>query len=159
MLKALKFCGVLILHMIVALLGTAVLETEIGKAVRPHSLAAVLWKEWVLSLLCAWFVGFFMWRTWRVGAAMWVWVLPGLWFASRFLLALFASQRPDILTGGGLWSQFSGAACDGGVHALGCRNFFVFTIPFVRGVSYSVGAGFSGWVSRTKLQPASVVSR
>ena len=32
---------------------------------------------------------------------------------------------------------------------LGCRNFFVFTIPFVRGVLYSVGAYFSSLVITT----------
>ena len=148
MLKGLRFCGALILHTIVALLGTAVLETAIGKAFRAHSLAAVLWKEWILSLLCAGFIGFFMWRTWRAAAAMWVWVLPGIWFGLRFVLALFASHSPSVLVGGGLWDQFSGTTCDGGLRALGCRNFYVFTIPFVRGVAYSVGAVLSSWVNK-----------
>jgi len=150
MLKGLRFCGALILHTIVALFGTAVLETAIGKAFRPHSLAAVLWKEWTLSLLCAGFIGFFMWRTWRLGAATWVWVLPGVWFGLRFVLALFASHSPSALVGGGLWGQFSGAACDGGLRVLGCRNFFVFTIPFVRGVAYSVGAGLFSSVNKAE---------
>jgi hypothetical protein len=146
--KALRFGGVLILHTIVTLLGTAVLETAIGKVFRPHSLEGVLWKEWILSLLCAGFIGFFMWRTWRVAAAMWVWVLPGVWFGLRFVLALFASHSPNLLVGGGVWGQFSGAACEGGLRALGCRNFFVFTIPFIRGVAYSVGARLSSWVNK-----------
>lgn len=78
MLRSLKFCGALILNTIVALIGTAVLESTIGKAFRSQTLAAVLWKEWTLSLLCAAFVGFFIWRTWRVSAAMRVWVLPSI---------------------------------------------------------------------------------
>ena len=152
--KGLRFCVWLILHTMVAILGTAVLDTVFGKAIHPHSLAAILWKEWILSLACGGFIGFFMWRTWRVSAAMWVWILPGLWFALRFLSALLASQSHSALIGGGLWGQFSGAACDGGTRALGCINFLVFTIPFVRGVSYSVGALLASRVIKTESQPA-----
>jgi len=152
--KPLRFCVWLILHTMVAILGTAVLDTAFGKAFHPYSLAAILWKEWILSLACAAFIGFFMWRTWRVSAAMWVWVLPGFWFALRFLPALFASPQHSVLAGGGLWRQFSGAACDGGTRALGCLNFLVFTIPFVRGVLYSVGALLASRVSKTEVQPA-----
>jgi len=74
--RGLRFCGAVILHTIVTIFGTAVLESAIGVAFRPHSLAAILWKEWILSLLCAAFFGFFMWRTWRGSAAMWAWILP-----------------------------------------------------------------------------------
>lgn len=42
MLRGLKFCGGLILNTFVALIGTAVLETVVGKAFRPQSVAAVL---------------------------------------------------------------------------------------------------------------------
>jgi hypothetical protein len=156
MLRGLKFCGALILHMIVALIGTAILEGVIGKAFRPQTLAGVLWKEWTLSLLCAAFVGFFMWRTWRVNAAMWVWILTGVWLGLKLVPAFLGSDAQSALVGGGLWSQFSGTACDGGVRTLGCRNFFVFTIPFIRGVAYSVGAYLSFLVGRTKPQPAAV---
>jgi len=152
--KALRFCVWLILHTIVAIFGTAVLDTAFGKAFHPHSLAAILWKEWILSLVCATFIGFFMWRTWRVSAAMWVWILPCLWFALRFLPALLGSQSHSALIGRGLSEQFSGAACEGGTRALGCINFFVFTIPFVRGVSYSAGAFLASQVIKPESQPA-----
>src|SRR5205807_1356761 len=98
------------------------------------TLAAVLWKEWTLSLVCAVFVGFFMWRTSRTNAAMWVWVLPSLWFCLNLVLVLSASRGNSVLVGGGLWRQLSGAACADGLVALGCRKFFVVTIPFIRGV-------------------------
>jgi len=143
----------------VAVLGTAVLDTAFGKAFHPHSLSAILWKEWILSLTCAAFIGFFMWRTWRVSAAMWVWILPTLWFALRFLPALFASQSHSALIGRGLWGQFSGAACDGGTHAMGCLNFFVFTIPFVRGASYSFGARLAAWASKSQSPAVDIPER
>jgi hypothetical protein len=146
MLRGLKFCGALILNTFVALIGTAVLETTVGKAFRPHSLAAILWKEWSLSLLCAVLIGFGMWRTWRMSASKWTWILPGVWFGLRFVQVVFFVR-------GGIWSQFSGTDCENGVHAFGCWNFFAFTIPFIRGVAYSIGAFVSSLVSpRSNLQ-------
>jgi hypothetical protein len=152
MLRVLKFCGALIFNAFVALIGTAVLETSVGKAFRPHSLAAILWKEWSLSLLCAVFIGFFMWRTWRMCASKWTWILPGVWFGLRFV-------QVAIFVRGGIWSQFSGTDCDNGVHAFGCRNFFVFTIPFIRGVAYSVGAFVSSLLAPPELQSATESSK
>ena len=43
---------------------------------------------------------------------------------------------------------------DEGVRALGCRKFFLFTIPFIRGVSYSAGAYISFLISRARAQPS-----
>lgn len=143
--KPLRFRVWLILHTILAILGAASLENALGQAFHPHSLAAMLWKEWILSLVGAALIGFFMWRKWGGSAAMWVWVLPGLWFAFVSLVSLRQS----------LWGRLSGTACSGGFHMRGCVMFFVSTIPFVRGVSYSVGAGLCLWVSKTRPQPAS----
>ena len=143
--KELRFCLAVILHTIVAVLGTVVLQDGIGKAFQPHSLPTPLWKIWILSLVCASFIGFFMWRTWRGNAAMWAWILPSLWFT----LMLLASQR------GNLWAQLSGTACSDGLHARGCTMFFAFTIPLVRGVSYSLGAALSSRVDELKNRPPS----
>ena len=57
-------------------------------------------------------------------------VLPAVWFALKLLLALGK---------GSLLFQFSGEACVNGVRPIGCINWFVFTIPFVRSF-YSLGA-------------------
>lgn len=152
MQRAFKFSGILILHTLVALIGTAILENTVWTVFRPQSLSAFLWKEWILSLLCAALVGFLMWRTWRGSAAMWVWLLTGSWFVLRFVLSLPASHGSSVLAGGGLWDQFSGSACDGGIRTVGCRNFFVFTIPFARGVAYSVGALLSSMLTKAKIQ-------
>ncbi len=154
--KALRFCGELIVHTAVAIIGTAFLESAIWKVFPAHSLGVILWKEWILSLSCAAVIGFFMWRTWKVSAAMWVWVLPSFWLILRFLFALAASQRQiNVVDGGGLWNQFSGGACDGGSRTFGCRNFFVFTIPFVRGISIPSGRVFPRAVDKTKPHPTS----
>ena len=142
MIHALRFCGLLLLNLAVALFGTAILDTTVGKLIPTHSINAVLWKEWTLSIICAAFIGFGMWWRWRSRAVKWTWVLTSLWFALRFLPAIGS---------GDLLFQFSGTGCRDGIAALGCRTFFVFTIPFIRGIAYSLGA----YVSSAVYGPAS----
>src|SRR6266436_1835679 len=131
MAGALKFFGLLVVNIVVAVIGTAILTTTIGKAFHAHSLSAILWKEWTLSIGCAAAIGFGMWRTWRSHVAYWTWVLPTLWFGVKFILAIGK---------GSLLFQFSGEACVEGVRPIGCINWFAFAIPFVRSVFYSLGA-------------------
>jgi hypothetical protein len=131
MLGALKFFGLLVINTVVAVIGTAILTTAIGQAFHPHSLGAILWKEWSLSIGCAGVIGFGMWRTWRSRVAHWTWVLPALWFGVKFIFAI--GQGPLLF-------KFSGEACVDGVRPVGCINWFAFSIPFVRSVFYSLGA-------------------
>ena len=137
------FCGILILNIFVELLGTELLVTEIGAMFHPQSIADVLWKTWSLNLLGAASIGFFMWRTWKTEATKWTWVLSALWFGLSFV---------TFKGNGGIWSHFSGADCVGGVRSSGCTDFFAFTVPLVRGVAYSIGAGFSSMLTRLKPQ-------
>jgi hypothetical protein len=74
-----------------------------------------------------------MWRTWRSRVAFWTWVLPTLWFGFGVKLILAIGQGPLLF-------QFSGEACVDGVRSIGCINWFVFSIPLVRSVFYSLGA-------------------
>jgi uncharacterized membrane protein len=46
-----------------------------------HSAVAIVWKEIILSIACAAFIGFGMWRTWRNASAKWTRVPAALWFA------------------------------------------------------------------------------
>ena len=131
MLKALKFFGLLVVNIVVALIGTAILTTGIGKVFHGHSLGAILWMEWSLSIGCAAFIGVGMWRTWHSHVAYWTWVRPTLWFGVKFLLAIGK---------GSLLFQFSGGACVEGVRSIGCINWFVFTLPLIRSIFYSLGA-------------------
>ena len=141
MLGALKFFGLLLVNIIVAVIGTAILTTAIGKAFHAHSLGAILWREWSLSIGCAAAMGFGMWHTWRSDVAFWTWVLPAVWFGAKFMLAIGQ---------GSLLFQFSGEACANGVRPIGCINFFAFTIPFIRSVFYSIGAYASSVVHEVR---------
>jgi hypothetical protein len=149
MRRGLKFCGALILNTFIAFIGTTVVDISIGETFHPQ------WsfrREVFLSLLGAAAIGFLMWRIWRTNAAKWAWVLPIPWIGVGVVHALFVRGTPSVFAGGNVWSQFSGTDCAVGV-ASGCRNFFAFTIPFIRGISYSVGAFFSSLL-RTTAPPS-----
>jgi hypothetical protein len=145
--RALRFGGVLLLNTCVAVVGTSALAAEIGGALHPHSFSGILWKLWGLDVLCALLIGFFMWRTRKTEATKWTWTLPALWFCLRFIPALTFRGHQTVFGSVGVWSQLSGVGCENGVRALGCLNLFVFTLPFISGVSYSIGACFSSMVS------------
>jgi hypothetical protein len=145
---ALKFFGLLLVNIVVAVIGTAVLDTAIGKMFHAHSFSAILWKEWSVSIGCAAVIGFGMWRTWRSDVAQWTWVLPAVWFAIKFTLAIGR---------GPLLFQFSGEACVEGVRPIGCINWFVFTIPFVRSVFYSLGAYVSSLLPSANSPTESII--
>ena len=140
-----KFVLFILVNVIIALLGAAISETAIGSLFHPHSLSGVLWKEYALSVGCAAFLGFAVRRVWKTSAANWTWILPSLWFLLRFIPALIATGDQSVLAHNvGTAYQFSGLGCANGM-ALECRNFFVFTLPFLRAVAYSVAAGLSAW--------------
>ncbi len=153
MLRALKFAGLVSLHFLFALIGTEIVETIINKAFHLNPLAALVWKEWALSIICAALIGFGMWRTWRNDAAKWAWLLPAVWFGDR-LLSLYAKVHCSPW----LWFQLSGMGCNG-TESIECINFVVFTVPFVRGLAYSVGAYVSSavYVRQTRSSATSAV--
>ena len=139
-----KFVLFILVNVLIALIGTAVSETAIGSFFHPHSLSGVLWKEYALSMSCAVLLGFAVRRVWKTSAAKWTWMLPSLWFLIRVVPVLRATGSPSVLAHhNGISYQFSGLGCENGSGALECRNFFVFTIPFIRAVAYSIGAGLS----------------
>jgi hypothetical protein len=134
MLNALKFSGLLLVNLIVAVFGTAILDTAVSRVIPSHSVAAVVWKEFILSVVLAAFIGFGMWRTWRNRAAKWIWVLPAAWFTFGFFV---------IAGHGKVWGELSGFGSGSVLTVPDARSFFLFTIPLVRAISYSVGAYFS----------------
>ena len=149
--------GMFVLDTLIALLGTAILDTCFSRIFSVHSISGVIRREWVLSILCAAFVGFFMYRTWRSGTSKWVWTIPTLWFIFGCLVVLGSTREHGVFSGsngsalGNFWTQLSGSDCNSGAHAPGCRDFFVFTIPFVRAVSYSAAAFLSSRIYRPGL--------
>jgi len=144
MLRALKFGGFLVVHITIAVVGTAILDSALFRVIPSHSISATVWKEFLLSIVCAVFIGFGMWRTWRSSAAKWTWVLPTLWFALGYLAN---AGHGDV------WGRLSGFGSGSVLGTPDVKSFVVFTIPLVRAISYSVGSYIS-----SLLYPAPVVS-
>ena len=132
--KLLRFVGSLLINLTVAVIGTAILDTEVRRVIPTHTVAAIVWKEIILSVVCAAFIGFFMWRTWRSSAAKWIWVLAALWFVFGYLA---------IARSANVWGRLSGLSSGSVLSAPDVRGFFIFTVPFIRAISYSLGAYIS----------------
>jgi hypothetical protein len=140
MLRYLKFVGSLLINLAAAVIGTAILDTEVRRLVPTHTVAAIVGKEMILSFVCAAFIGFFMWRTWRSSAAKWIWVLPALWFVFGYL---------TIARSANVWGRLSGGSV---LSAPDVRTFFAFTVPFIRAISYSLGAYISSLVYHASVE-------
>lgn len=132
MLRTLRFVGFLTVQTVIALIGTAIVEHAIWRLVPAHSVVGILWKECILSAICAVLIGFGMWKIWPTSAAKWAWVLLALWFTFGFL-----TRQSEVW--GGLFGVHSGTA----LVASDTRSFFFFTVPLLRAVFYSISAGIS----------------
>lgn len=87
---------------------------------------------------CAAFMGFMMFRSWRSATEKWVWILPALWFAFRALPYAALHSHSVLSQDQGFWFHFSGAAC--GADISNCRDFYAFSVPLIRTLSYSAAA-------------------
>src|SRR5215470_1720316 len=54
MLRILKFAGFVVIHFVIAVIGTAILDTSLRRRLvtSPHSFSAIIWTECVLSIVC-----------------------------------------------------------------------------------------------------------
>jgi hypothetical protein len=146
--QRLRTVGMFLLDTLVAIFGTAVLESPIYKIIPTHSILGVVCKVWILSILIAAFTGFFMFRTWRSGTAKLAWILPTLCFCFAAISSLETGSPLRSL-----WFNFSGVGCEGGRHEIACLDFLMFTTTFLRGLSYSVAAALTARVYDAQLSP------
>lgn len=142
MLRTLKFIGALLINLLVAVMATAILDTGVRRVIPPHTVSAIVWKEIILSVVCAAILGFLMWRTWRSTAAKWVWVLTVVWFVFGYLT--FADNA-------NVWGRFSGLSSGSALSGPDVRTFFAFTVPLIRGICYSIGAYISALVYHARV--------
>ncbi len=137
--RVLKFGAFLAMNVIIAVIGTATLDVSVRNAIPLHSTVAVVWEEYLVSLICAAGLGFAAWQKWGNSATKWTWVVPAAWFAFGFVVMaghgpifgrlLFAPRSDSVLYDANGRSFF--------------RTFYAFTVPLIRGVSYSLGAYLS----------------
>jgi hypothetical protein len=148
----------LILNLIAAVVGTAVLALTVGFPIRVESVTAVLLRNVLLSITLGMTVGFYVFRAWETVTAKWVWIIPALLFGLRFASLLLSLPQatvfiPETSRFRPLWIQFSGAGCYDGWHTEPCLNFDLFTIPLISTISYSFGA----WMCEIRFRKYGVV--
>jgi hypothetical protein len=143
MLRYLKFVGSLLINLAAAVIGTAILDTEVRRLIPTHTVAAIVWKEIILSVVCAAFIGFFMWRTWRSSAAKWTWVLAALWFIFGYLA---------IARSANIWGRLSGFSSGSVLSGPDVMTFFAFTVPLIRATSYSLAAYISSLIYHARAE-------
>jgi|SRR5215470_10275303 len=131
MFRTLRFVLFLIVHTAIAIIGTAIVEHAIWRLVPAHSIVGILWKECILSAICATAIGFGVCRIWQTSSTKWAWVLPAVWFTFGLL-----TRRGDVW--GGLFGLHSDV-----LGAPDTRAFFAFTVPLLRAAFFSLGAYIS----------------
>jgi hypothetical protein len=140
--RKLRWLGMFVLDTTAAVFGTAIFESALYRAIPVHTILAILWKIWCLDITCATLIGFLMYRTWKSNSTKWVWVLPMLWFCLGVLVRGFRHSGNILYQDsavGYFLTQFSGVDCKNGSRSPGCLNFFLFSIPLVRAIFYSIG--------------------
>jgi hypothetical protein len=105
-----------------------------------HGLTAiqVTQKEFLLSAIGAFGLGFSVYWTWRQPTSKWVWAAGLCWFASR-AIPLWLEQRAMLFgSPHTLWGQMSGADCAG--FAQSCLDAITYSVVLVRTICFAIGA-------------------
>jgi hypothetical protein len=139
--KFLRTVGVFLLNLLVAVFGTAMIESSIWSQIgHPRSVSGVEAREWLLSLAIGAFLGFVVCMQWPNQSAVWVWVLPVAFLMVRVFL-YGGSASNSVLVETSRSEHFFAPNCLNDKAA--CNDFFIFTIPFARTAAYSLAA----WIS------------
>ena len=143
--RLLKTAGFYLANLIVAIIGTAFIESTIWRFFgSAGSMNGVLTREWILSTIITGALGFYLnWR-WPHKASIWIWIVPMAFLSLRIL-----SFPPDIRD---ISRHFFYPDCVD--HLDSCHDFFMFTVPALRTTIYSLAALISLKLnSQLKAQP------
>jgi hypothetical protein len=144
-----KNVGLYLLHLILATMGTGILEWSskqilypvVLRIAAPQLVYSKLVIEWIVRIGFAVSFGFASgkyWRSNKLGA--YIWILPLALFVLR-VFWLFTTSPKNILEtdADNLWSRFSGIACFDRSAPLSCIDFYLVTLGVSRSISYSLG--------------------
>lgn len=126
--------GSFLLNLIIAVIGTAIVETPLLHIFYAGTGHAALIREYVLSSTVAALLGFLIYKKWRPQSARWIWIAGLLWFAAKAFArapGALAAHQPGFGTG---------AACNQEISALGCVTWLIFIVPAIRTCAYSAAA-------------------
>ena len=146
--------GMFLLHTLIAVLGAAVVESPLHRIIHARTGPDVVLHAIGFSVLLPAVIAYFMFDGLRSSTAKWVWVLPSLLFA--FGVLVFSGTHTSSILGESMWARFSGHTCGVTLQRGPCQYFFIFTIPFVRSISYSTGASIRAATQNAGPEPADV---
>jgi hypothetical protein len=146
-----RIFGSLFVDVVTSFLGPLLLELPLYWLIPSHSAIRVITREWILSILLAGGLGFLAYRTWQTRTARISWILFSLWFVFGVVVHLHVPNYPVSIAS--LWTQ-SGIECTGSSIHLDCRTFPLFTVPLLRGLSYSCGAVLAVRIYGSRFAPS-----
>jgi hypothetical protein len=147
-----KTCLAYIGHLIVAIIGTVIIETALWPILgKPSSPGGVVMKEFIMSAVLSLALGVVnaLWKPSR--AAFWIWVAPVALLLLRAILFETASRGSVIAGSDTIWSFF-GLDMSKGVSRAAMTNYSIFIIPTVRTAAYSLGAIAVASMSHLRLK-------
>ena len=128
-----------LLNLLVAILGTELLQSMIVRYATLPPTFQVVRTEYLCSVLIPFGLGLSAYYTWQSSSAKWLWVAGVFWFG-RGAILFWLEQRELVLAElrhPMIW-EMSGTGC--AVYEPSCVDFIAYTIPLVRTVLYSMGA-------------------
>lgn len=120
----------------VAFYGTAVLESPLSHLYKALTIPAAFGKAYLLSVVLASLLGYFIYRQWQPASALWVWTVGAFWLLLRIALLAVGSAHAS------LWQQIAGSACLSGVPSIAqsCAALLTSNLAVLRAFAFSLGA-------------------
>jgi hypothetical protein len=128
---SLRAAGLFLLNAVVAVLGTAIIESPFEHYAHVSSLRASLLIMDLLSAAFAFGVGYSVYWRWRPAASKWVWIAGVCWFGQRAVLPL---DGHHVL----IWEIYATNSVFPDFERLG--KWSLYTLPLLRTIFYSAGA-------------------
>ena len=141
--------GLFLLHALFAVSGPELVGDVVHKFVRVSSGNDIIIRVWAVSVACAFLTALFMTPALRSKTALWVWVLPAVWFALGVMARSNSLSRGVF--GESLFAHFSGSTCASTLDTQACRDFLVFSVTLIRTGAYSAGAFLSLFLYRKRV--------
>jgi hypothetical protein len=141
-----RLTGVFLLNVLNASVVSGIVASPFAQFHRDSIRAAVLSDDFINGL-AAFGLGYFVYRTWQSTASKWVWIGGLCWFgqrAARFWVEQRTFSVIHVYQTPSIYWEMSGKGCEFDYQS--CKDFMVYTTPFLRTIFYSLGA-FCCWTN------------
>lgn len=138
MSNRLKIAGRYALDFLTAVIGPAVIIVPLRAAVPLQSTHSRIFEECCLSIFLAAALVVFCQRSWGRPVSKWVWIPATLLFAFGSVAFAGSDPKSAFFSDSNFWERFSGLDC--GIDRWSCVDFYIFTVPLIRTISFSLAA-------------------